>query len=60
MEIKINDIVTLKKQHPCGCSEFEVIRIGADIKFKCLSCNHEIMVPRSKAMKMIKSIKNEL
>ena len=48
---EINSIVEMKKQHPCGSKEFEVIRLGADIKIKCTGCGRIIMLPRSKFQK---------
>lgn len=56
----LGDIVEMKKQHPCGSYEFEVIRLGADIKIKCSGCGRIVMIPRSKfvkgAKKIIKSV----
>ena len=56
----LGDIVEMKKQHPCGSYDFEVIRVGADIKIKCTGCGRIIMIPRTKfikgAKKIIKSI----
>ncbi len=57
MNVNVGDILVMKKPHPCGGKEFEVLRIGADFKIKCTKCSHEIMLPRSKAEKNIKSIK---
>ena len=51
MNIKTGDILEMKKPHPCGKHDnkkFEVLRIGMDIKIKCLACGHEVMLPRSK------------
>lgn len=60
MEYKLNDVVVMKKVHPCGSSEFEIVRLGADIKIKCLKCGHVIMIPRIELNKKIKKvIKNE-
>lgn len=60
MEYKLNDIVVMKKVHPCGNNEFEIIRLGADIKIKCTKCGHVIMLPRIDLNKKIKKvIKNE-
>ena len=59
-EYQLNSIVEMKKHHPCSthCKEFEVIRLGADIKSKCLGCGNIIMLPRNdfnkKAKKVIK------
>lgn len=56
----LNDIVVMKKKHPCGCDEFEIVRLGADIKIKCTNCGHVIMLPRIELNKKIKKvIKNE-
>lgn len=60
MYYKLNDIVVMKKGHPCGSNEFEIIRLGADIKIKCIKCGHVIMLPRIVFNKKIKKvIKNE-
>jgi len=56
MNVNVGDILVMKKPHPCGGKEFEVLRIGADFKIKCKTCGHEVMLPRSKAEKNIKSI----
>ena len=55
----LGDIVQMKKQHPCGCNEFEVIRLGADIKIKCTNCNRIVMIPRIKFVKNAKKIIKE-
>ena len=54
MDIKLNDILVMKKNHPCGENRFLVLRIGMDFKLRCLKCGHEIKIPRSKAEKEIK------
>ncbi len=56
MNIQVGDILTMKKPHPCGNKEFEVLRIGADFKVKCLGCEHIVTVPRSKIEKNIKNV----
>ena len=56
MDVRINDILQMKKPHPCGCREFLVLRSGMDFKLRCQGCGHEIMIPRSKAEKNIKKI----
>ena len=53
MDIRLNDILTMKKQHPCGSSTWKVLRTGADFRLKCEGCGHEVMLPRSKAEKHI-------
>ena len=58
MNLELHDIVIMKKPHPCGCSEFEVLRLGVDYRLKCVKCGREVMVPRIKAEKSIKGVKN--
>lgn len=53
---ELGDIVEMKKQHPCGEKNFEIIRTGADIKIKCTGCGRIIMIPRSKFQKGAKKI----
>ena len=53
MEFKVGDIVKTKKIHPCGSKEWEITRIGVDFKLKCLGCEHIIVLPREKALKII-------
>ena len=57
MDILLNDILTMKKQHPCGSNTWKVLRTGADFRLKCLGCGHEVMLPRSKAEKNIKAVR---
>ena len=59
MDVRVGDVLTMKKQHPCGSNQWKVLRIGADFKMKCLGCSHEIMSPRSKIEKNIKKIQRE-
>ncbi len=56
MDINVGDTVTMKKPHPCGSAQWQVTRIGADFKLRCLGCGREVMLPRSKAEKGIKRI----
>lgn len=56
MDIQLGDIIKLKKQHPCGNSEWEVLRIGADFRLKCMGCGHQIMLPRKQVEKSIRQI----
>lgn len=51
--------VIMKKQHPCGGNLWEVVRLGADIKIKCLACNRTILIPRVEFNKKIKKIMEE-
>lgn len=56
MDIRLGDIITMKKAHPCGSFNWLVLRVGMDFKLRCTGCGHEIMIPRSKAEKNIKQI----
>lgn len=58
-EFDLNDIVETKKTHPCGSNKWEVIRVGADIKIRCLGCSRIVMIPRSKFEKSIKKVIKE-
>lgn len=59
MDIQVNDILTMKKAHPCGSREWSVKRIGADFKLCCCGCGHEVMGARSKFEKNIKSVRRD-
>ena len=49
---EVGDIVKLKKKHPCGAFEWEILRVGADFRLKCVGCGHQIMVPRTWSRRM--------
>jgi hypothetical protein len=55
-EYELGTIVQMKKQHPCGSFQWEVTRLGADIKIKCLGCERIVMLPRSKFEKDAKKV----
>ena len=60
MDVRVGDTLIMKKTHPCGAKQFNVLRIGADFKIKCVGCGHEVMVTRQKCEKNIKKvIRNE-
>lgn len=59
MDVRVNDILLMKKEHPCGSKEFLVLRAGMDFKIRCLGCGHEVMVARNKIERNIKKIKRE-
>ncbi|MGP4073126.1 DUF951 domain-containing protein [Piscibacillus sp. B03] len=52
----LNDVVEMKKPHPCGANEWKIIRMGMDIRIKCQGCNHSVLVPRKKFEKKLKKI----
>lgn len=53
----LGDIVTMKKAHACGANRWEVIRMGADFKIKCLSCARIVLLPRKDFEKKVKNVK---
>jgi len=59
MDLRLNDVLELKKQHPCGSRDWVVLRVGMDIRMRCAGCGHEVMLPRAKVEKSIKKIKRE-
>ena len=56
VDIQVGDVVTLKKKHPCGSYDWEVLRMGADFRLQCLGCGHQVMIPRTKLEKNVKEI----
>jgi hypothetical protein len=46
LELKLGDVLRLKKSHPCGDNQWIVVRLGADIGLKCLKCHHKLMMER--------------
>lgn len=57
MEYNLNDIVEMKKQHPCRKStQWKIIRMGADIRIKCLGCGSSVLFPRSEFEKKLKKV----
>ncbi len=59
MDIRVGDVLELKKQHPCGSKQWQVLRVGMDFKLRCAGCGHELMLPRSKAERSIKKVQRE-
>lgn len=55
-EFGLNDIVEMKKPHPCGVNKFKIIRMGMDIRIKCEGCGHSVMLPRREFARKIKRI----
>ena len=56
---ELGTIVIMKKKHPCGANEWEIVRLGADIKIKCLNCGRTVLIPRIEFNKKLKKIKEE-
>ena len=57
LNYEVGDIVTLKKAHPCGSKEWEILRVGADFRLKCKGCGHQIMVARKLVEKNTRDLK---
>lgn len=57
---EVGDIIKMKKKHPCGSFEWEILRTGADFRLKCVGCGHQIMVPRKLVEKNTKEVKKGL
>ena len=53
---QVGSLITMKKEHPCGTNEWEVVRVGADVKIKCLACGRYVMLPRIEFNKKLKKI----
>ena len=56
MDIRVQDILVMKKAHPCGDKRWEVLRTGMDFRLRCLGCGREVMGPRAKFEKMVRQI----
>ncbi len=53
MNLNVGDIIELKKAHPCGSKQWEILRIGMDFRIKCCKCSHQVMISRNKLKKRI-------
>ena len=56
MDVRLQDILVMKKNHPCGSRQWVVLRTGMDFRLRCTGCGHEVLLPRSKAEKNIRQI----
>ncbi|MBP3616597.1 MAG: DUF951 domain-containing protein [Lachnospiraceae bacterium] len=56
MNLLVGDIIKMKKPHPCGSKEWELLRVGMDFRMKCMGCEHQVMLPRLQAEKNIRGI----
>ena len=54
MEFNVGEIIKMKKPHPCGANEWEILRVGMDFRLKCKGCDHQVMVPRKLVEKNFK------
>ncbi len=58
-QFELEQVVKMKKPHPCGANLWKIIRLGADIRIKCLSCERSVMIPRTKFEKRVKHVLTE-
>lgn len=54
LPLTLGDLLLLRKQHPCGSDRWEVVRLGADIRIRCLGCGHLVLLPRSQLEKRVR------
>jgi len=57
MDFQVGEVIVLKKSHPCGSNEWEILRVGMDFRLKCKGCGHQIMVPRKLVEKNLRTPK---
>lgn len=56
MDIRVGDVLTMKKPHPCGSRDWDVLRVGADFRLRCRGCGHEVMGPRVKFERNVRGV----
>lgn len=56
MQLNVGDVVKLKKKHPCGGYEWEILRIGADFRIRCTTCDRQVWLPRREVERRITKI----
>lgn len=59
MDVQVGDTIHTRKPHPCGASQFLVLRVGMDFRIRCAKCGREILLPRAKIERNIKKIVRE-
>lgn len=56
LDVRLGDVVRLRKPHPCGGFEWRVVRLGADIGLRCQTCDHRVLLPRSDLERRVKAV----
>lgn len=56
---EVGDVVTLKKPHPCGGKDWEILRVGQDFRLKCMGCGHQVMAARTMVEKNTRALKKK-
>ena len=59
MDVRVGDVLVMKKPHPCGGREWLVLRTGMDFRLRCLGCGREVLGPRAKLEKSIREIRRD-
>ena len=59
IRLSVNDVLEMKKTHPCGSREFTVLRVGSEVRVKCLGCGRDMTMPRDKLEKAIRTVNSE-
>lgn len=54
MDFQVGQVIQMKKKHPCGTNQWEILRVGMDFRLKCTGCNHQVMVSRKLVEKNFK------
>ena len=54
VDVHLGDVVRLRKEHPCGGTDWTVVRVGADIGLRCTTCQHRVLLPRSQFERRLK------
>jgi hypothetical protein len=58
MELQMGDVLTMKKNHPCGEKRWLLVGVSVELKLRCMGCGHEVSLPRAKAEKSIRSVRH--
>lgn len=59
LDLAVGDIITTKKNHPCGSFEFEIMRVGIDFRIKCMGCEKQIWIERKNLEKRVKKVSRD-
>ena len=59
MDVRVGDVLRMKKPHPCGSQEWEILRVGADFRLRCMGCGHQVMMARPLVQKNTRGLKNK-
>jgi hypothetical protein len=57
-DIRLGDVVRMRKAHPCGSAQWEVVRLGADIGIRCYGCGRRVLLPRRQFTRQVKILLN--